>query len=59
MPGAFLPLGVPAGDAAGEQFVEQGVAQAFGGGDDRLGAFDGLVDGVQHGGDGALFDQLR
>ena len=40
---------MPAGDAAGEELVEQGVAQALGGADDRLGALDGLVDGVQHG----------
>ena len=55
--GHVLPFGVPARDAAGEQLVEQGVAQGLGGGDDRLGALDGLVDGVQHVGDGALLGQ--
>ena len=53
----ILPLGVPTGDVAGEQLVQQGVAQAFGGGDVGLGALDGLVDGVQHGGDGPLLRQ--
>ena len=28
--------------------------QSLGGGDDRLGPLDGVVDGVQHGGDGPL-----
>ena len=52
-------LGVLAGETAGEQIVEQGVAQALGGGDDRLGALDGVVDAVQHGGDGPLLRQGR
>ena len=39
--------------------MEQGVSHALGGGDDGLGALDGLVDGVEHGGDGALFGQGR
>ena len=50
---------MPAGDAAGEQLVEQGVAQAFSGGDDRPCALDGVVNGVQHGGDGPLLRQGR
>ena len=41
-----------AGEATGEELVEEGVAEAFGGGDDLFGALDGLVDGVEHGGDG-------
>ena len=53
------PLGVLAGEAVGEQVVEQGVAQLPGGGDDLLGAFDGVVDAVQHGGDGPLLRQGR
>ena len=48
-----------AGEAAGEELVEEGVAEAFGGGDDLLGALDGLVDGVEHGGDGALLGEGR
>ena len=55
----ILPLGVPTGDAAGEQFVKQGVAHAFGGRDDRLCALNGIVDGVQHGGYGPLLGQGR
>ena len=47
------------GEAAGEQVVEQGVAQAVGGGDDRLGALYGVVDAVQHGGDGPLLRKGR
>ena len=58
-PGTSAPLGVLAGEAAGEQVVEQGVAQALGGGDDRLGALDGVVDAFQHGGDGPLLWQGR
>ena len=37
--------------------MEQGVAQLSGGGDDRLGTLDGVVNGVQHGGDGPLLRQ--
>ena len=55
----LLPLRVPTGDAAGEQFVEQGVAQALRGSDDGLGVLDGRVYGVQHGGDGPLLGQGR
>ena len=35
------PLAVPAGDAASEQLVEEGVSQALRGGDDGLGALNG------------------
>ena len=46
-----------AGEAAREELVEEGVAEAFGGGDDLLGALDGLVDGVEHGSDGSLLGE--
>ena len=42
------------GTAEGEKIVQQGVAQALGGGDDRLGTLNRIVDGVEHGGDGSL-----
>ena len=57
--GDVAPLGMLAGEAAGEQIVEQGVAQVLVGGDDRLGALDGVVDAIQHGGDGPLLRQGR
>ena len=48
---------MPAGQAAGQQLVEQGVAEAFRGGDDFLGALDCLVDAIEDGDDGALFGE--
>ena len=48
---------MPAAQAAGQQLVEQGVAEALRGGDDLLGALDRLVDGVEDGGDGALLGE--
>ena len=55
--GDVVPGGVVAGEATREKLVEEGVAEAFGGGDDLLGALDGLVDGVEDGGDGALLGE--
>ena len=55
--GHVRPLRVPPGQAAGQQLVEQGVAEALRGGDDLLGALDRLVDAVEDGGDGALFGE--
>ena len=37
--------------------MEEGVSQVLRGGDGGLGALNGTVDGVQHGGDGALLWQ--
>ena len=51
------PLRVPAGQTAGQQIVEQGVAEALRGGDDLLGALDRLVDAIEDGGDSALFGE--
>ena len=48
-----------AGEASGEEFIEQGVAQLLGGGDDLLGALDCFVDGVKDGGDGSLLAEGR
>ena len=50
---------MPAGDATCQEAVEQGVAQLLGGGNDGLRCLYGLVDGVQHLGDGALFWEGR
>ena len=55
----FLPLAVEAWDAAGEELVEQGVAEELRSGDDGLRALNGLVNGVQHGGYGPLLRQGR
>ena len=55
----LLVLFVAAGEAFGEEVVEEGVAQALGGGDNGFGAFDGFVDGVEDVGDGLLLVEGR
>ncbi|MCY3912588.1 MAG: hypothetical protein OXG43_04990 [Chloroflexi bacterium] len=39
--------------------MEQGVAQTLSSADDRLGALDGIANGVKYGGDGPLFVEGR
>src|SRR6266540_1485325 len=57
--GYVLPLDVPAGHPAGEELVQQRLAQRFRGRDHHLGALDGLVHGVEHRGDRALLVRRR
>ena len=53
----LFPFGVAAGEAAGEEVVEEGVSELLGGGDQGVGGFDGVVYGVEDVGDGSLLGE--
>ena len=53
----LLSIRCGAGEAAGEEIVEEGVPELLGGGDQGVGGFDGVVYGVEDVGDGSLLGE--